>query len=75
VVEQEFDLDSHTLFIGRVLVVHAEESLLDANDVVNLILARGLIYGCGTVREKPVGKFRVEDLRRRVKRPGVEHRI
>ncbi len=49
---------------------HSEESLLDANEDVDLNLARGLVYGCGTVREKPVGKFRVEDLRRQVKRLG-----
>ena len=69
VVEQALDLDSHTQFIGRVLAVHAEESLLDASGDVNLDLARGLIYRSGVVREKPIGKFRVEDLRRQVKRP------
>lgn len=69
VVEQALDLDSHTLFIGRVLAVHSEESLLDASGDVNLDLARGLVYGSGVVREKPIGKFRVEDLRRQVKRP------
>lgn len=67
-VEQEIDLDSHTLFIGRVLAVHADEALLDGNDDVDVNLAHGLIYGCGTVREKPIGKFRVEDLRQRIKR-------
>ncbi|HEX7975358.1 MAG TPA: flavin reductase family protein [Anaerolineales bacterium] len=68
VVEQTLDLDSHTLFIGRVLVVHAEESLLEANGDVNLDLAQGLVYRSGVVREKPVDKFRVEDLRRQVER-------
>ena len=68
-VEQAFDLNSHTLFIGRVLAVHVEESLLDASGDVNLDLARGLVYGSSVVREKPIGKFRVEDLRRQVKRP------
>lgn len=65
-VEQELDLDSHSLFIGKVLAVHAENYLLDEHGDVDLDLAQGLIYGCGVVREKPVGKFRVEDLRRRV---------
>lgn len=69
VVEQALDLNSHTLFIGRVLAVHAEESLLDGSGDVNQDLARGLVYGSGVVREKPIGKFRVEDLRRQVKRP------
>lgn len=79
VVEQAIDLDSHTLFIGRVLAVHVEETLLDAKGDVDLKLARGLVYGCGTVREKPVGKFRVEDLRRQVEhlKPGrsLHHKV
>jgi flavin reductase (DIM6/NTAB) family NADH-FMN oxidoreductase RutF len=69
-VEQTLDLDSHTLFIGRVIAVHAEESLLDARDDVDLSLAQGLLFGCGTVREKPVGRFRVADLRRQAARSG-----
>ena len=70
VVDQAIDLDSHTLFIGRVLAVHVEDSLLDADGDVDLSLAQGLVYGCGTVREKPVGRFRVEELRLQVARPG-----
>jgi flavin reductase (DIM6/NTAB) family NADH-FMN oxidoreductase RutF len=67
-VEQAIDLNSHTLFIGRVLAVHAEETLLDAHGEVDLMLAQGLIYGSSMVRERPVGKVRVEDLRQQVKR-------
>lgn len=66
-VEHTLDLDSHTLFIGRVLAVHVEESLLDAQGDVDLALAHGLIYACGTVRERPTYKFRVEDLRNAVR--------
>jgi flavin reductase (DIM6/NTAB) family NADH-FMN oxidoreductase RutF len=65
-VEHELDLDSHTLFIGRVLAVHAEESVLDANGDVDLSRAVGLAYGCGTVRERPTYNFQVETLRSQV---------
>ncbi len=65
-VEREIDLDSHALFIGLVQAVHAEEWLLDGNGDVNVTLARGIVYGCGTVRERPVQNVRVDELRRRV---------
>lgn len=63
VVEREIALDSHTLFIGRVEAVHAEESLLDEHGDVDFARARGLAYACGTVRERPTYNFRVDDLR------------
>ncbi len=66
VVEREIDLDSHTMFIGLVLAVHVEESLLGANGDVDLARARGIAYDCGTVREKPTYKFRMDELRRAV---------
>ena len=62
-VEQEIDLDSHTLFIGLVQAVHMEEALLDAQGDVDIAKARGLVYACGTVRERPTYTFRVEALR------------
>ena len=62
-VEHELDLDSHTLFIGRVLAVHAEESVLDENGDVDLSGAGGSAYDCGTVRERPAYKFLVDELR------------
>jgi len=65
-VEREIELDSHTLFIGLVQAVHVEESLLDANGDVDFMHARGILYGCGTVRERPTYDFRVADLRRTV---------
>ncbi|MBI5300634.1 MAG: flavin reductase family protein [Chloroflexi bacterium] len=64
IVEREIELDSHTMFIGLVQQVHVEESLLDAMGDVDIARARGIIYNCGTVRERPTYKFRVEDLRR-----------
>ncbi|MBI2758479.1 MAG: flavin reductase family protein [Chloroflexi bacterium] len=68
IVEQEIALDSHTMFIGLVQAVHAEESLLDEHGDVDVARAQGIIYDNGTVREKPNYKFRVEDLRRAVRR-------
>lgn len=66
IVEQEIDLDSHTLFIGLVQAVHVEESLLDANGDVDVMRARGIVYDCGTVRERPTRNIRVDDLRKTI---------
>ncbi len=66
VVDREIALDSHTLFIGLVQAVHADESLLDEHGDVEVKRAQGLFYDNGTVREKPNYKFRVDDLRRAV---------
>jgi flavin reductase (DIM6/NTAB) family NADH-FMN oxidoreductase RutF len=63
VVEREIPLDSHTMFIGMVQTVHAEEALLDEHGDVDVARARGIVYDSGTVREKPTYKFRVDDLR------------
>ncbi len=63
VVEHEIALDSHTLFIGLVQAVHAEESLLDEAGEVDFAKARGIAYASGVVREKPTHTFRVDDLR------------
>lgn len=63
VVEREIRLDSHTMFIGLVQAVHAEEALLDAHGDVDVVRAQGITYDNGTVREKPTYKFRVDDLR------------
>ena len=68
IVEQEIALDSHTMFIGLVQAVHAEESLLDEHGDVDVKRAQGIIYDNGTVREKPNYKFRVADLHRAVRR-------
>lgn len=70
VVEREIELDSHTMFIGLVQAMHAEESLLDANGDVDVAQARGIAYDCGTVREKPTYNFRVDDLRKAVQEKG-----
>ena len=66
VVEQEIDLDSHTLFIGRVQAIHIEESLLDPQGEIYFTRAYGLTYSSGAVRERPTYSFRVDDLRHAV---------
>jgi len=67
-VQTELALDSHTLFIGLVQAVHADDRLLDEHGDVNVALARGLSYAAGPVRERPTYKFRVADLRQAVQR-------
>lgn len=62
-VESFLELDSHTMFIGRVLVIHADEAVVDQRGDVDISLAKGLVYDSGVVRERPTYKFRVEDLR------------
>ena len=69
-VEREIDLDSHSLFIGLVRAVHVEEELLDEHGDVDVAKAAGLVYGCGTVRERPTYNFRLEDLRRATRGDG-----
>ena len=67
IVEHELDLDSHTLFIGLVQAVHVEDTLLDVQGDVDIVKARGLVYACGTVRERPTYTFRVKDLRQAIR--------
>ena len=67
-VEQEIQLDSHTLFIGLVVAVHADEALLDERGDVDFARARGLAYDWAVVRERPTYKFCVEDLRQAVQK-------
>jgi flavin reductase (DIM6/NTAB) family NADH-FMN oxidoreductase RutF len=44
-VIQTVRLGSHDLFLGRVVAVHVEESLLDAHGEIDLARARPLAYG------------------------------
>jgi flavin reductase (DIM6/NTAB) family NADH-FMN oxidoreductase RutF len=67
-LEREIDLDSHTLFIGLVRAVHADPAVLDTHGDVDLARAGGIVYDCGTVRERPTHKAQVDDLRRTVQR-------
>lgn len=65
-LENTLDLDSHTLFIGRVLAVHVEEALLAENGEILVEKAQGITYAAGAVREKPTYKFNVDELRRKI---------
>lgn len=66
-VEQEIELGSHTLFIGRVVAVQADESLLNKRGEVDFGRARGLAYDEAVVRERPTYKFKVDNLREAVR--------
>jgi flavin reductase (DIM6/NTAB) family NADH-FMN oxidoreductase RutF len=66
-VEKEIDLDSHTLFIGLVLAVHADDSILDARGEVDIEKARGIVYASGVVRERPVYRLVVDELRESIR--------
>ena len=68
IVEREIELDSHTMFIGLVQAVHADEALLDANSDVDVARAVGITYACGTVRERPTYNFQLAALRAAVQR-------
>ncbi|MBI5030422.1 MAG: flavin reductase family protein [Chloroflexi bacterium] len=67
IVEREIELDSHTLFIGLVQAVHADEILLDAKGDVDVARAQGLVYACGIVRERPTNPFNPTEFRQLVK--------
>ena len=66
-VVQRVRLPSHSMFIAEVIAIHAEEETLDDNGEVDFALAEGgLPYRAGAVREKPVDKFKPDELLRRV---------
>lgn len=69
VVEQAVDLDSHTMFIGLVKAVHADEALLDERGEVDFARAQGIAYQAAVVRERPTYNFRVNDLRQSILQP------
>ncbi|MGE5575959.1 MAG: flavin reductase family protein [Syntrophothermus sp.] len=47
-VRQVIPLGSHDLFIGEILAVHAEETVLDAHGRIDLARARPVAYGCSS---------------------------
>lgn len=66
-VRQVLRLPSHSLFVAEVVAIHAEASLLNEHQEVSFDLGRvGLVYHSGVVRERPVDKFRPDQLRREV---------
>lgn len=65
-VEQAIDLGSHTLFIGLVQALHADEALLNARGEVDFTLAQGLVYPSAIVRERPAYNVQVDALRKAI---------
>ncbi len=66
-VRQVLRLPSHSLFVAEVVAIHAEVSVLNEHQEVNFDMERvGLVYHSGVVRERPVDKFRPDQLRREV---------
>jgi flavin reductase (DIM6/NTAB) family NADH-FMN oxidoreductase RutF len=54
---QALDLGAHTQFIGEILDVKAEESVLGADGHIDLTLLRPLVYSPGVSRYYTVGEF------------------
>ncbi|MEK7329012.1 MAG: hypothetical protein AAB217_27515 [Chloroflexota bacterium] len=46
-------MPSHTLFIGEVVVIHADEAILNARGEVDWARAQPFAYAAGVVRERP----------------------
>ena len=60
-------LPSHSLFIGEVVALHVVETWLNERDEINLSEFDFLRYGGSVVRERPVKKVNVDQLRRDVR--------
>jgi flavin reductase (DIM6/NTAB) family NADH-FMN oxidoreductase RutF len=66
-VRQVLRLPSHSLFVAEVVAIHAEASVLNEHQEVKFDLDKiGLVYHSTVVRERPVDKFRPDQLRREV---------
>jgi flavin reductase (DIM6/NTAB) family NADH-FMN oxidoreductase RutF len=67
-VTQTVRLPSHSLFIAEVVALHADSGIVDDHGEVDFDLAGGgLPYRTGAVREKPVEKFKPEELLQQVR--------
>lgn len=67
-VTETLRLPSHTLFIAEILVMHADQAVLNNRDEVDFEKAcGGLVYGAAVVRERPVANFKPEELLSRVR--------
>ena len=66
-VVQQLQLPSHTLFVGQVVAIHADKSVLTAQGVVDFALVNGgLVYRSSIVRERPVANFQPTELLQQV---------
>lgn len=67
-VRNKLALPSHSMFFGEVVALHADAAVLNEHDEVDFDLAEGgLPYRTGPVRERPVNKFRPDELLIRVR--------
>lgn len=61
-------LPSHSMFIANVVALHAVDAVLNERNEVDFSLAKGgLPYRAGSVRERPVGKFKPDELLEKVR--------
>jgi flavin reductase (DIM6/NTAB) family NADH-FMN oxidoreductase RutF len=67
-VQQKLRLPSHTVFVAEVVALHANAAVLNDRQEVDFAKAReGLVYRSGVVRERPVDKFRPDDILQQVR--------
>jgi flavin reductase (DIM6/NTAB) family NADH-FMN oxidoreductase RutF len=68
-VRHTLRLPSHSLFVAEVVALHALPNVLNGRQEVDFQRAgAGLAYQAGVVRERPVNKFRPDELRQQIHR-------
>lgn len=68
-VRHTLRLPSHSLFVAEVVALHALPEVLNGRQEVDFQHAgAGLVYRASVVRERPVDKFRPDELRQQVHR-------
>ena len=68
-VRQTMRLRSHSLFVAEVVALHALPDVLNGRQEVDFRRTEvGLVYRASVVRERPVEKFRPDELRRQLHR-------
>ena len=66
-VVHEIRLASHTIFIGEVVAIHADEAIVNARGEVDWARAQPFAYAAGVVRERPNPNVKVDELREQVR--------
>ena len=68
-VRQTVRLPSHSLFVAEVVALHALPDVLNDHQEIDFQRAgAGLIYRASVVRERPIEKFRPDELRQEIHR-------
>ena len=65
-VVEQVKLPSHSLFIAEVVAIQADEDALREDGEIDMGRVPGMIYASSAVRERPVEKVRVDELRERL---------